>query len=184
MKLRKKILIAAALAVLGVAGRFLPHAWNATPLAGIAIFSGLYLGRRYAIVLPLLVMLTSDLFLGFYEWPLMIGVYSCLALAGLLGFWARSRKDAKTVTAIAVASSTLFFLLTNWAVWQFTPWYEKTVQGLIQCYFLGLPFFRNALVGDMFYTLGLFALGEMLICRQTCNQNQVAAKEPILDRAA
>ena len=34
--------------------------------------------------------------------------------------------------------------------------YPKTMEGLVACYVAGLPFFRNALVGDIGYAALLF----------------------------
>jgi len=163
MSLRSKILLACSLIVLGVAVRLLPHAWNATPLVASTILSGLYLGKRWALIVPIVTMLIGDIFIGFYEWPLMICVYSCFALIGYLSSRKLFAKKYNDLMLLSVSSSVIFFLATNWAVWQFTPWYTKTASGLLYCYFLALPFFRNAIFGDLFYTLTLFTICELTL---------------------
>jgi hypothetical protein len=57
---------------------------------------------------------------------------------------------ARIVTA-SLASSTFFFLTTNFAVWASGTWYPKTLDGLMWAYTLGLPFFRNMMIGDLFF---------------------------------
>ena len=52
---------------------------------------------------------------------------------------------------------------TNWAVWQFSPWYASNFAGLIQSYTFALPFFRNTLLGNVFYTSVLFGVYEAAI---------------------
>ncbi|MFC1630124.1 DUF6580 family putative transport protein [Patescibacteria group bacterium] len=52
--------------------------------------------------------------------------------------------------------------MTNFAVWIFTPWYQKTLSGIIQCYVMALPFFRNTLLGNMFYVSIFFGIYELV----------------------
>ena len=160
MSTSAKLAISIILIALGVATRLLPHLWNFVPISAIALFAGVYLGRRYAVILPLAAMLVGDLFLGFYSWPLMLAVYSSFILIGLLGGLVRKYKSLETVIAASIVGSMIFFLVTNWAVWQFSPWYTKDLAGLIRCFTLALPFFRNTLAGDLFYTFILFGAYE------------------------
>lgn len=154
MTKREKLIIALILIGLGAAFRLLPHLWNFAPIAGAALFAGAYLGRRWGVAVPVLAMILGDLFLGFYEWPLLIVVYGCFILTGLIGSLIKKKNVANVVLA-SLASSFIFFLATNWAVWQFSPWYAKTFEGLMACFIAALPFFRNTLLGDLFYT-GVF----------------------------
>ena len=160
---KTKLVISAVLVCLGVACRLLPHAWNFAPIVGIALFAGVYLGRNYAIGVPILAIVIGDLFIGFYEWQLMLIVYGCYVAAGLLGVLIKKHKSLETVIAGSIVASIIFFLATNWAVWQFSPWYAKSVEGLIQCYALALPFFRNTLLGNLFYTSVLFGSYEVVM---------------------
>ena len=59
-------------------------------------------------------------------------------------------------------SSILFFIVTNFGVWLTGGgwFYPKTWQGLIECYTLAIPFFRNTVAGDLVYTAVLFGLFE------------------------
>lgn len=162
MSLRTKILFAWLLIVLGVAARLLPHFWNFAPITAIALFSGAYLGRRWGAIVPIVAMFLGDLFIGFYEWPLMITVYSCFAVFGLAGGFLSKVRGFKFVFAFSIIASVSFFILTNLAVWQFSPWYAKTFAGLLECYISALPFYRNTLVGDIFYTFALFGSYEAI----------------------
>lgn len=163
MTTKTKLIISLLLIVLGVATRLLPHAWNFAPIAAIALFSGIYLGKNYALILPVLAMFIGDSFIGFYGLPLMFAVYGSYALVGLLGAGIKKSKSLETVVAASLAASVLFFLITNWAVWQFSPWYVKNFSGLMNAYTLALPFFRNTLLGDLFYTTVLFSAYEGVI---------------------
>ena len=157
---KTKIIISLALIAIGIGGRLLPHVWNFTPVVAIALFAGVYLGRPYALVLPIITMFASDIFIGFYEWKLMLAVYISFVLAGILGILIKKYKSFETVLAGSITVSVLFFLIANWAVWQFTSWYPSSFEGLIQSYIMALPFFRNTLAGNIFYTLAIFGAYE------------------------
>jgi len=66
------------------------------------------------------------------------------------------------VLGASLLGSILFFLITNWAVWAFGELYTKDVSGLIMSYGMGLPFFRNTLLGDLFYVCVFFGIAELL----------------------
>lgn len=163
MDKKTKIIISIALITLGVACRLLPHLWNFAPIAAIALFAGVYLGRGYALILPSLAMLIGDLFIGFYSLPLMLVVYGSFIFIGLLGTWIKKYKSLETVIAGSLVASVVFFVATNLAVWQFSPWYAKDGVGLMSAFTAALPFFRNTLLGDLFYTSVLFGAYEAVM---------------------
>lgn len=148
--------------LIGIILRLIPHAPNFTPIAAIALFGGVYFSKRIAIVLPVLAMAVSDIFIGFYDLKIMAAVYGSFLLSVILGFWLKNHKKWHTVAGAAILSSILFFLITNFAVWVFTPWYAKTFSGIIQCYIMALPFFRNTLLGDLFYASVFFGAYELI----------------------
>jgi len=157
-----EIVIAIVFVLLGVSLRLLPHPPNFAPIAAIALFGGVYLSRKTAFVLPMAVMVISDIFLGgHYYIPLMISVYGCFLLFTVLGFWLKKHKKWQIVGGSAIISAVLFFLITNFAVWAFTPWYAKTLSGIIQCYIIAIPFFKNTLLGNLFYVTAFFGAYEI-----------------------
>ncbi|MCG2697536.1 hypothetical protein L6307_00340, partial [Candidatus Parcubacteria bacterium] len=131
MSNKTKLIISIALIFLGVACRLMPHAWNFAPIAAIALFAGVYLGKNYAIGLPIIAMLIGDFFIGFYDWRLGLAVYGSYMIIGLLGLVIKKHKSFETVMAGSIVASVIFFIVTNWAVWQFSPWYAKSIAGLI-----------------------------------------------------
>jgi len=161
-----ELLVALLFILAGVGLRLLPHAPNFTPVAAIALFGAVYFSKMTALILPIAVMAVSDLFIGFYEPKLMVAVYGSFLLSVLLGFWLKKNKKWQTFLGVSFLSSFTFFLLTNFAVFAFSPWYAKSLAGMIQCYLMALPFFRNTLLGDLFYTgvfFGAFELVRVLI---------------------
>jgi hypothetical protein len=157
-----------AMVALVAASRLLPHPPNFAPLAAIGLFgAATFSGRWRGFVVPLLALFASDVLLhvtyrlgwqpfwGFYrgQWV----VYACCVATVLIGGLLREKRTLPRVAAATLASSLLFFLVTNF-VWFYGAGslYPQTVEGLIECYGLALPFFRNSLLGDAFYSAALF----------------------------
>lgn len=151
-----------AVIALAVASRLVKHPFNFTPIAAMALFSGCYLRKYWGVVLPLAAMLVSDYFIGFYDWQVMASVYASIALAYIIGWYLYNHKKWYNVFFAALASSVTFFILTNFAVWAFFNWYPHTWAGLVADFTLALPFFRNTLLGDLFYSVILFGAFEAI----------------------
>ena len=150
---RLLVLLCAILAAAAL--RLVPHPPNFTPIGAMALFSGAYLGRRaLAFAAPLAALLLSDLVLGFY--PGMNFVYASVALTVVVGWALSSRRSAPRVIGAALATSVLFFVLTNFGMWLFSGFYPATFEGLVACYVAAIPFFQNSIAGDLFYTALLF----------------------------
>ncbi|MBI3109906.1 hypothetical protein HYZ06_02585 [Candidatus Daviesbacteria bacterium] len=154
-------LAAVTIVLLGVFSRLLPHPPNFSPITALALFGGAYLPKKFAF-LPLLALLISDFFIGFYGID-MLYVYGSFGLVGLIGLWLKNNKKPILVISSALSSSVLFFLITNFGVWA-PPnnWYPYTFAGLMQSYTLAIPFFRNTLLGDLVWTVSLFGGYELV----------------------
>jgi hypothetical protein len=93
-------------------------------------------------------------------------VYLSFALTVLIGWAIARRKSPLAIGGAAVASSVLFFVLTNLGVWLFSGMYPRTAEGLVACYAAAVPFFQNTLAGDLFFSallFGGFALAERAV---------------------
>lgn len=147
--------------IVGVLSRLLPHHPNIVPITALCLFGGVYLPGKFAF-LPILALLISDFFIGFYGID-MLYVYGSFGFIALVGLWLRNHKSVINVLGSTLFSSILFFLITNFGVWA-PPnnWYPHTLNGLIQSYTLALPFFRNSLIGDLGYTILLFGGYELI----------------------
>lgn len=161
--MNKQRLITLSLIVLAAAvSRLLPHPANVAPITAIALFGGAMFERKWmAFVIPLAAMLISDLIIGFYAQ--MWVTYLTFALIVCIGFALRGHVRPLPVIGAALGSSILFFLVTNCALWLPYDLYPKTMGGVVDGYIAALPFFRNTLLGDLFYTgllFGGFTLAE------------------------
>lgn len=157
-----ELIIAIVFVLIGISLRLLPHPPNFAPILAIALFGGVYLKRKIAFSLPIVAMVISDIFIGYYELKLMVFVYGSFLISVLLGFWLKKNKKWQTVLGSSVLAALIFFSLTNFAVWAFTPWYAKTFSGLIQSYLMALPFFKNTFSSTLFYTSVFFGAYEII----------------------
>lgn len=147
----KQLLKNLSLIIIGVASRLIPHPANFTAITGIAIFSGNFF-------IPVLSMFISDLIIGFDSLEMRLIVYGSIALAALIGRLVRKNPKFTNIAYGTFTASILFFVITNFAVWKFGGLYPKDLRGLATSYILALPFFKNALLGDFFYTTILFGV--------------------------
>jgi hypothetical protein len=160
--MNKRLLVLAGIVVSAALARLVPHPPNVTPVAAMALFGGAYLvNRRLAYLLPLAAMLLSDVILGFllYGTTLLRSqpvVYACILATAAMGRLIRNRRSAWQVGGVTLASSVMFYLVTNFAVWADGRLYARTWDGLMICYVAGIPFFRNSLAGDMVFSAVLF----------------------------
>lgn len=179
MEIRKitvktQLLIALALVLAGIALRFVPHLPNFAPVGAVALFAGAVLGWRLAVWLPLLVMMLSDFVLGFY--PGIELTWAGFLLVALYGMLFRNARFSNRVTLGALGGSTIFFAVSNFGVWLSSGMYAHTIDGLVQCYTMALPFFRMTFMGDVFYgfvLFGSYALAVQLIAHRA-SRKQVA----------
>jgi len=179
MKATNAIILAILLIAASIGLRLLPHAPNVAPIGALAIFAGVYFSKRWGWALPIAAMLASDFFLGFYDVRLMAVVYGSFLVSAGIGMLVKRRKNFENVVVGSLAGSVFFFIATNFAVWMFSEWYPKTAYGLIASYAAGLPFFRNTVVGDLFYA-GVFFGGYALCIFLKQQLVPLAAKYPRL----
>ena len=142
-----KILIA-VLILLGIATRLIPHPPNFTPILSIALLSGLYFKNRFSILIPILIMLVSDIIIGGHSTT--VWVYSSILAVYLIGQFLIKNQSFKNVMASSVLSSFVFFIITNLGVW--VVGYPNNFAGLTACFIAALPFYKNTLLSAMMYT--------------------------------
>lgn len=160
-----------ALLVLGVVARLAPHPWNMTPTMAIALYAGTYLSKRWSVLLPLLIVGTTDVILSWHD--TVPFTWGALALASLLGWWVRQQPSAARIAGAGLAGAVLFFLISNFGVWLVGGIYQRTMAGLWTCYVAAIPFFRNAVIGDFFYTAVLFG-GHALLAGQLAHRRSAS----------
>ncbi len=133
-----------------------------SPVIAIALFAGMMINKKnLSFLLPLLALLLSDVLIqvlhtqglfpyaGFYsgQW-----VNYVLLLSAVLIGWAMKGRSYGSLIAGGIAAPTVFFLLSNLAVWMASEVvYSKSFAGLMTSYGAGLPFYRNSLIATALF---------------------------------
>lgn len=144
-----------------VVTRLLPHPMGFTPVGALGLFSGAYIMNRRAWLIPIVVLLISDIFIGFYNPIIMLSVYVSFALSAVLGRYVLSkRRSILRVAGSAVGSATILFVLSNFTLWATGLYYPLTLEGLTLCFIRAIPFYGNSLMGDLLYAAVLFGTYE------------------------
>lgn len=162
------------LIVLGIVTRFFSHPANFTAVGAVALFAGALFPKKWGILVPVVIMMISDFFIGFHS--LVFFTWGSMAIAGFIGWQMRKSLSAKSVIAGSIFASTQFFLITNWAVWMFSPLYVKDISGLLHSYVMGLPFYRNMMAGDLLYVgilFGVYALVATAVVKEKIFQTAI-----------
>ena len=173
MKQTQAIII--SLLIIGIGSRLIPHYPNFTAIGAISLFGAAFGGRRsVAIVIPYLAMLFSDMILNnviyaarfpddykhfIFLYRGALWSYAAFGLIVMMGYMLfKNGVNLNKVLLGAIGSSGIFFLLSNFGVWASTGAYPVNFGGLLACYTAGLPFLLNQVLGDLFYSLSLFAV--------------------------
>jgi hypothetical protein len=162
MFVSKRIMTISAIVVLAALTRLVPHPPNVTAVAATALFGGAYFrSRRLAFLMPLVAMLLSDFVLGLLVYGMTSMksqpvVYLCMLIMVAIGRIIQTRRSVANIALATLVSSFIFYLVTNFAVWAFDSLYPTTWAGLTACYTAAIPFFRNSLIGDIFFASVLF----------------------------
>ena len=155
-------MLALILVITGIVFRFIPHLANFSPILAIALFGGACLNKKYAFFVPILLIIFTDLFLGLHN--TIVFTWGSILLITGLGVLLRQKKNMLNMTLSAFSSGVLFFIITNLGVW-LMGWYPKTLNGLITCYTLAIPFFRSTLASTLLFSFALFGIYELIARR-------------------
>lgn len=162
-----KLIFIFGLMFFAMLSRMIPHPPNFTALTAVALFAGVYLKEyKLAMLMPFMALLLSDFIIGFY--PGAWSVYLSFALVFLVSYILTSQttsfsKKWVRVLGTGVLGSIVFFIVSNFFVWLNSQMYTLNLSGFIDCYVAAIPFFKNQLLGDVFYSsiiFGAFEFGQ------------------------
>ena len=150
-----KITLVALIIFLISLSRIFPHPPNFTPILALALFGGACLpSRKTAFLIPISAMFLSDLILGFHSQ--VYAVYGCILILSFLGRTIQNKISILNLTITGISGSLIFFIVTNFSVWLGDNLYPLTLNGLIQCYVMAIPFFHNTLISTFIFLAILF----------------------------
>ncbi len=129
------------------ASRFIPHPPNFTSLLALSFYVPALLGRKF---LPILIFsfIITDFVIGFHSTVLF--TWGSVLIIGQLSKYLSLNMKSRLVGALLGAL--IFYILTNFGVW-ILGGYSYTLNGLIICYTLALPFFAYSLISTLIFSV-------------------------------
>mgnify|MGYP001456388403 FL=1 len=142
-----KISIAIFLAL--AASRFVPHPPNFTSLLALSFYVPAILGRKF---LPSLLIsfIITDFIIGFHN--VVFFTWGSVILIGIISKF--FLKSIFSRLSGALMGAVIFFLFSNFGVW-INGMYGYSLDGLILCYTMAIPFFSYSLISTLIFSLSL-----------------------------
>jgi len=134
--------------------RVIPHPPNFTPVIALSFYLPILFGL-WSIPFIIMSFAITDYFIGFHS--LLIWTWSSLVVVGILS---KFSIGFKTRLSLVIASSFIFFVVTNFGVWLTSSFYEQTLNGLFTCYVMAIPFYTNTLISTALFS----GVIELFIC--------------------
>ena len=128
------------------ASRFIPHPPNFTSLLALSFYVPTLLGIRYLPVLIVSFALT-DLILGFHN--TVFFTWGSILIIGFISNY--FKKNIISRIGGALLGALLFYIITNFGVWTLGT-YGFSMNGLVICYTLALPFFAYSLISTFIFS--------------------------------
>jgi len=126
--------------------RFIPHPPNFTSLIALSFYVPVLLGIKFLPAL-LISFAITDLIIGYHT-----GTHWTWGSVLIIGLIARYfSKNIIFRLAGALCSALLFFLITNFGVWT-SGMYDYTLNGLLVCFTLAVPFFAYSLISTFIFS--------------------------------
>jgi hypothetical protein len=132
------------------------------PLAASLLFFGAKMPRKQ-LWIPLALFAASDVILTkfVYHYAFRADTFvtwAWYAVALAIGMLLSKNDKLIRVAGASLVASISFFVVSNLAVFFAWNMYPKSWAGLVECYTMALPFFRNTVVSDMVFALAFFSV--------------------------
>ncbi len=145
--MKKYIKISLGVFCVLAASRFIPHPPNFTSLIALSFYIPAIFGRKYIAAVMLSFVLT-DFIIGFHS--ITFFTWGSVLLIGLI-----SKIFSKSIFFRILGpliGALIFFIISNFGVWSLGS-YGFSIEGLIKCYFLAIPFFHYTVISTIIYSV-------------------------------
>ena len=165
------------------------RAFNVALFGAVGLFAAARVGLWSAMVVTLFAKLVSDLmnYAAHGQDPNYLPIwYVLLAFMAypVCGYLVRRTENPLVVGGAALLGSGLFFVTTNFVSWVRQDLaYGYTLDGLMQCYTMGLPFYRGTFLGDLFGTMAMFAAHTVLSRAYFPAERTIPVTVPVSERS-
>lgn len=164
----KSIYLLIALTILAVTWRVINNEFALAPnleiVTAATVLAVIITRSKFALFVPIAAMIISDIFIG--NSSIFVFTWSAFALVGISAlfldkFHNNAKKQILYSFGFAIYSSFAFFVITNFGVWA-QGWYPATIDGLIQCYAMAIPFYRTMLIGNIIIVPSVVTLWQVV----------------------
>lgn len=139
-----KIFLSVLLVLL--ASRLIPHPPNFTSLIALSFYVPALFGLRYIYVVVITFVIT-DIIIGFHSTVLF--TWGSVIIIGLISKFLN--RSLLLRLSGSLSGAFIFFTLTNFGIWV-SGFYGYTLEGLILCYYLAIPFFTQTIVSTLVFS--------------------------------
>ena len=162
------LIISLGIFVILATSRFIPHPPNFTSLIALSFYIPLFLGK---IFIPALILsfLITDYFIGFHN--LTLFTWGSVLIIGLISNF--FNKNIYYRIGGILTSCVIFFVITNLGVWLFGN-YEYTLNGLITCFVLAIPFFGYTIASSILYSALIEIIYNFNFIKRTINNYYIS----------
>ena len=110
-------------------------------IAVVSLLTGLLLGGYYTFIVPISIMIITDLIIG--NNIIFLFTWSGFVILAIIGYLLKSKqyltiKKAPIIIGSGIAGIIIYDIWTNFGCW--LGWYPPTFEGLITCYTMAIPF--------------------------------------------
>ena len=143
----KYIKISLGIFLVLASSRLIPHPPNFTSLMALSFYVPVLLGLRYIPSL-LIAFILTDFIIGYHSgthWT-----WGSVLVIGLISQYFSKNMSLRLVGALTGAF--IFFLVTNFGVW-ISGMYGYTINGLLNCFVLAIPFFTYSLISTLIFSV-------------------------------
>lgn len=160
--MKEKIFLFIGFFLLLITSRVFSDIPNFTPTLSLIIFASYYF-RNLTISssIVLLSQIVSDIFIGFYSY--IFFVYGSFLVIIYIAPIIMKKLTTMSVLVTSVISPSIFFIISNFGVWFAGSLYTRDLNGLIECYVAGLPFYDESLLSTILFSYTIFIIYKLLI---------------------
>jgi hypothetical protein len=154
--------------VLAVLTRFIPHAWNFSPVYGALLFGGANMKKRDSIWFSAVVLGVSDVVLTKFIYHMNMGWTELIQMAAfasiaMIGWILKKHFSVVRLGFCCVSAPLAFYLISDFGVWIGFGSYPHTWNGLLACYVAAIPFQGRIAASTALFAVILFGVQQIYL---------------------
>lgn len=147
--------------ILAVLTRFIPHAWNFSPVYGALLFGGANMKKRDSLWFSAIALGASDVVLTRFIYHMNLGWVELIQMAAfasiaMIGWILKDHFSVTRLGFACLAAPLSFYLISDFGVWLGYGSYPHTWNGLLACYVAAIPYQGRITASTVLFSMLLF----------------------------